>query len=208
MVAFTCTQPFLYNSSIALSVDTMFITVRFADDKTELFNPDCRNCLLLNNIKERCDCDDDDFIDLSDESGSLKHLQRFPLDYGTKHLNEREILILVKGERTDGDKMTFVPLLDGMESNSAFLQRLNPPPPKPEKVRSASRDSPAPKLYNEGARGKRASLAPKPKQLGPPPSSSSRSLSPSRRGSRMRSQSVQLSQAPVGGSFNATRRAR
>lgn len=29
------------------------------DDKTELFNPDCRNCLLLNNIKERCDCDDD-----------------------------------------------------------------------------------------------------------------------------------------------------
>ena len=41
-----------------------------------------------------------DFIDLSDESGSLKHLQRYPLDYGTKHLNEREILILVKGEST------------------------------------------------------------------------------------------------------------
>ena len=41
-----------------------------------------------------------DFIDLSDESGSLKHLQRYPLDYGTKYLNEREILILVKGEST------------------------------------------------------------------------------------------------------------
>lgn len=41
-----------------------------------------------------------DFIDLSDESGSLKHLQRYPLDYGTKHLNEREIFILVKGEST------------------------------------------------------------------------------------------------------------
>lgn len=31
----------------------------FADDKTELFNPNCRNCLLLSNIKERCDCEDD-----------------------------------------------------------------------------------------------------------------------------------------------------
>lgn len=39
-----------------------------------------------------------DFIDLSDESGSLKNLQSHPLDYGTKYLNEREILILVKGE--------------------------------------------------------------------------------------------------------------
>lgn len=39
-----------------------------------------------------------DFIDLSDESGSLKNLQSHPMDYGTKYLNEREILILVKGE--------------------------------------------------------------------------------------------------------------
>ncbi|KAJ7365953.1 hypothetical protein OS493_002691 [Desmophyllum pertusum] len=90
----------------------MFITVRFADDKSELFNPNCRNCLLLSNIKERCDCEDDDFIDLSDESGSLKNLQSHPLDYGTKYLNEREIFILVKGEKTDGGSMTFVPLLE------------------------------------------------------------------------------------------------
>lgn len=186
----------------------MFITVKFADDKIELFNPDCRNCLLLSNIKERCDCDDDDFIDLSDESGLLKNLQRYPLDYGTKYLNEREILVLVKGEKTDGDNMTFVPLLEGMESNKAFLQRLNPPPPKPEKVRSASREFPAPKLYNEGARGKRASLAPKPRQLAPPQSSSTRSLSPGRKGSRIRSQSVQLAPAPLGGSFNTARKAR
>jgi len=82
----------------------MFITVRFADDKTELFNPNCRNCLLLSNIKERCDCEDDDFIDLSDESGLLKHLQRHPLDYGTKYLNEREILVLVKGESESRQK--------------------------------------------------------------------------------------------------------
>lgn len=186
----------------------MFITVRFADDKTELFNPNCKNCLLLSNIKERCDCEDDDFIDLSDESGSLKNLQSHPLDYGTKYLNEREILILVKGEKTEGDNMTFVPLLEGMETNKAFLERLNPPPPKPEKMRSPTRDSPS-RLQADGARGKRASLAPRPKQSQlAPPVSSSRALSPGRRGSRMRSQSVQLAQAPLSASFNGARRAR
>ena len=30
-----------------------------SDDKKELFNPDCRNSALLNNIKERCDCDEE-----------------------------------------------------------------------------------------------------------------------------------------------------
>ena len=39
-----------------------------------------------------------DFIELSDESGYLKNLQSHPLDYATKYLNAREILILVKGE--------------------------------------------------------------------------------------------------------------
>lgn len=89
-------------------------------------------------------------------------------------------------------------------------ERLNPPPPKPEKqIRSASRESPN-KLYSEGARGKRASLAPRPKQnqLAPPMTSSNRSLSPGRRGSRIRSQSVQLAQAPLGSSVNASRKAR
>lgn len=37
-------------------LSSAFVSV---DDKRELFNPDCRNCLLLNNIKERCDCDDE-----------------------------------------------------------------------------------------------------------------------------------------------------
>lgn len=29
------------------------------DDRQEIFNPNCRSCLLLSNIKERCDCDED-----------------------------------------------------------------------------------------------------------------------------------------------------
>lgn len=89
-----------------------------------------------------------------------------------------------------------------------FLERLNPPPPKPEKIRSTARDSPS-RLQVEGARGKRASLAPRPKQNQlAPPVSSSRALSPGRRGSRMRSQSVQLAQAPLSSSLNSARRAR
>lgn len=98
--------------------------------------------------------------------------------------------------------------LDCKCSPCFFLERLNPPPPKPEKIRSTARDSPS-RLQVEGARGKRASLAPRPKQNQlAPPVSSSRALSPGRRGSRMRSQSVQLAQAPLSSSLNSARRAR
>lgn len=39
-----------------------------------------------------------DIVDLSDETGCLKNLMKHPLEYATKFLTSREILVLVKGE--------------------------------------------------------------------------------------------------------------
>ncbi|XP_032218024.2 uncharacterized protein CXorf65 homolog [Nematostella vectensis] len=175
----------------------MFITVRYADDRKELFNPDCRSCLLLNNIKERCDCEEDDIVDLSDETGNLKDLLNHPLEYASKYLTPREILVLVKGEKADGDRMTFVPLLENLESDAEFLERLNPPPPKKEE-RSPSRHSPS-RMHPALAQGKRTSLVPKPNKNLTLPLQGRNALSPSmgRRSSRARSQSVQLARTPL-----------
>ena len=71
--------------------------------------------------------------------------------------------------------------------------RLNPPPKKDE-TRS-SRESHM-RLHPAGARGKRASLAARPKQL-QLPAASTRSLSPGRKSSRARSHSVQLSHSSL-----------
>ncbi|XP_031550612.1 uncharacterized protein LOC116288042 isoform X2 [Actinia tenebrosa] len=153
----------------------MFVIVRYADDRRELFNPDCRSCLLLNNIKERCDCDEDDIVDLSDETGCLKNLIKHPLEYATKFLTSREILVLVKGEK-----------------------RLNPPPPKQKEEKHSSPRNSARGMH-PGLGSKRTSLVPRPsKNLGIPQQSRNL-LSPNmgRRSSRARSQSVQLSHTPL-----------
>ncbi|XP_031550611.1 uncharacterized protein CXorf65 homolog isoform X1 [Actinia tenebrosa] len=176
----------------------MFVIVRYADDRRELFNPDCRSCLLLNNIKERCDCDEDDIVDLSDETGCLKNLIKHPLEYATKFLTSREILVLVKGEKTDDNQMTFVPLLESLEDNKEFLERLNPPPPKQKEEKHSSPRNSARGMH-PGLGSKRTSLVPRPsKNLGIPQQSRNL-LSPNmgRRSSRARSQSVQLSHTPL-----------
>ncbi|XP_071491175.1 uncharacterized protein [Diadema setosum] len=112
----------------------MFITVRFGDDRSELFNPNCRNVILLDNIRERCNCDDDDVIDLSDEHGSIANLPGHLDDYGKNFLADRGSFILVRVEREteegDDDRVTYIPLLHGMDNDKDFLSRLNPKPSK------------------------------------------------------------------------------
>ena len=39
-----------------------------------------------------------DVIDLSDESGVVKNIHKFPADYGTGYFTDRETLILLKVE--------------------------------------------------------------------------------------------------------------
>ncbi|XP_002732971.2 uncharacterized protein LOC100371097 [Saccoglossus kowalevskii] len=115
----------------------MFITVKFGDGKSEIFNPNCRNAILLHNIKERCDCDIEDMVELSDETGNVMHLLTNPADYGKQYLTERTAFILLRVEREDSEgeeeRLTYHPLLRGMDTNKDFLERLNPKPvlPKP-----------------------------------------------------------------------------
>ncbi|XP_072030219.1 uncharacterized protein CXorf65-like [Amphiura filiformis] len=128
----------------------MFITVRFGDDCSEMFNPNCKNIILLNNIKQRCKCNDQDVVDLSDESGSVAHLPSHLQEYGKNYLADRGTFILVRVETKldEGNevRVTYVPLLNGMDSNKEFIDRLNPRPAKTGKklrraVSSMSNDS-------------------------------------------------------------------
>ncbi|XP_028396170.1 uncharacterized protein LOC114520145 isoform X2 [Dendronephthya gigantea] len=100
----------------------MFITVKFGDDREELFNPHCKVCSLLDNIKQRCDLLQEDEIDLSDQTGIRKNLSLTPTDYAIKHMEERDVLILVKIERFSGSlDETCVPLLHSLQGNKDFL---------------------------------------------------------------------------------------
>ena len=102
----------------------MFITVKFGDNRQELFNPHCKVCSLLENIKERCDLLKDDVIDLSDQTGVRKNLLLNPTDYAIKYMEERDTLILIKIERFPGSlEETCIPLLESLQGNKEFLAK-------------------------------------------------------------------------------------
>nr|XP_022333933.1 uncharacterized protein CXorf65 homolog [Crassostrea virginica] len=124
----------------------MFVTVKYGDEQARLFNANCRNEVLLQAIKKRCECHREDVVELSDEKGVVKHLRNFPYDYGTDHLKERETLILLKvdgnsfadeNESMMGDRLTFIPLLTGMDGNQEFMELINP---RPQSRKSSARD--------------------------------------------------------------------
>eukprot|EP00105_Crassostrea_gigas_P025454 XP_011446048.1 PREDICTED: uncharacterized protein LOC105341303 [Crassostrea gigas] len=136
----------------------MFVTVKFGgflffspfiDEQSRLFNANCRNDVLLQHIKKRCDCHREDDVELSDEKGVVKHLREFPYDYGIDHLKERETLILLKvdgssfgdeNESTMGDRLTFIPLLTGMEGNQEFMELINPRPQSRQSRKGSGRE--------------------------------------------------------------------
>lgn len=133
----------------------MFITVRYGDDQSVLFNSDCRNIILLNNIKQRCKCVDENVVDLSDESGSVVNLSSHLHEYGKNYLMDKGSFILIRVETKmddNGDiKTTYTPLLDGMESNKEYLDRLNPRPTKTGKKNWRRTTS---SLSNDSGKGK------------------------------------------------------
>ncbi|XP_045172483.1 uncharacterized protein CXorf65 homolog [Mercenaria mercenaria] len=114
----------------------MFVTVRYGDNESRLFNINCRNEVLLYQIKKRCKMDHDEIIELSDEQGSVKNLRQNLNEYGYDYLKERETLILLRvdaceGEHTEEnesviDKTMFIPMLATMNENQDFIDALNP----------------------------------------------------------------------------------
>ncbi|KAK3093444.1 hypothetical protein FSP39_015787 [Pinctada imbricata] len=114
------------------------------DEKSKLFNANCRNDILLKHIKKRCDIHREEIVELSDEKGVVKHLRNYPFDYGIEHLKERETLILLKVDANYGDenesttdKMIFVPMVSSMENDKEFMELINP---KPQSRRSSARE--------------------------------------------------------------------
>ncbi|CAG2235526.1 unnamed protein product [Mytilus edulis] len=110
----------------------MFVTVKYGDDQSKIFNANCRNDILLHSIKEKCKCNSNDIVELSDEDGIVKDLRRHPFEYGVDFLKERETLILLKIEGLyhendfDRSRTIYRPMLVGMENNTEFVETLNP----------------------------------------------------------------------------------
>ncbi|XP_046545260.1 uncharacterized protein CXorf65-like [Haliotis rubra] len=108
----------------------MFVTVRYGDHRSRIFNANCRNDILLHHIKSCCDCGESDIIDLSDEKGRVKNLRNNLNDYGTDYLKRRESLILLRVDHSKGEdnqeRLKFIPLLAGLKANREFIEALNP----------------------------------------------------------------------------------
>ncbi|XP_064622183.1 uncharacterized protein CXorf65 homolog [Lineus longissimus] len=129
---------------------TMFITVRYGENQEKIFNPNCLNKVLLANIKERCGCRCIDIVDLSDEEGQVKNLNSSLTQYGTNFFTNRERLILLKVERHhvvrgehDTISTTFKPLLQALEEDVEFLDKINPKPSKSRRGYDRDQKSPA-----------------------------------------------------------------
>ncbi|KAK6165813.1 hypothetical protein SNE40_022654 [Patella caerulea] len=102
----------------------MYVTVRFGDCRSELFNPNCRIISLLKNIRDRCSCFEAEEVDLSDENGNVKYLRETPYKFASEILTERENLVLLRVDKNES-YVSYSPLLmDNDAITEEFLARL------------------------------------------------------------------------------------
>ncbi|XP_062816996.1 uncharacterized protein CXorf65 homolog isoform X2 [Anolis carolinensis] len=73
----------------------MFITVLHGEHKADIFNIHCKVQILLDGIKHRCGCEDEEEIDLADESGQVKNLLQNKHRSAIELLEERETYVLL-----------------------------------------------------------------------------------------------------------------
>ncbi|XP_012936137.2 uncharacterized protein LOC106011355 isoform X1 [Aplysia californica] len=105
------------------------------EEQEQIFNPDCRNDVLLDFIKRHCQCGGEDVVELSDERGVVKNLRSFPQEYAKEYLRDRETLILLRVDNfpmseengSSSNKAVYTPLLSSLMSNPDFIDILNPP---------------------------------------------------------------------------------
>ncbi|XP_046851893.1 uncharacterized protein LOC124445231 [Xenia sp. Carnegie-2017] len=112
-------------------LNTYVSKILFLDSQQELFNPDCRNINLIENIKKRCKCRDKDMIDLADESGLVKSMNERPSEQlASEYLECRKTYVLVEVKRRlEGASghlfKSYKPLLNGLdESNPDFIAKI------------------------------------------------------------------------------------
>lgn len=118
-----------------------FVIVNYGENKTQLFNPNCKVRYLIDDIRKRCQCPEKMELELSDFSGNLKFISKTPDNFANSILNvDREDLVLLQVQRKnkydpskllppqavgDEDDVTYVPLLKNEEIiNQKFTARL------------------------------------------------------------------------------------
>lgn len=138
----------------------MFITIKFGDDKEELFNPDCTFRVLMNDIKKRCGCSDGDTIRLLDEkTGSLVPTPNDKsMDSAVKLFTERGCYIILLAEEKRDGVISYESLLHNPRKElSAIIESLNFEVGKPSKSigRRASRTPQTTTKLMSGGKGRR-----------------------------------------------------
>ncbi|XP_038867076.1 uncharacterized protein C22orf15 isoform X3 [Salvelinus namaycush] len=99
-----------------------FITLKEA--QTELFNLNCRMINFIHSLKERCDLDPQDCVDLMDRTGELVNLsdKEESMEQASSLMKKRHSYVLIricKGDRTEGQK--YVPLLNDLDKSHPEL---------------------------------------------------------------------------------------
>lgn len=148
----------------------MFVVVKYADNKTCIFNPDCKNNIFLHHVKSKCGVALEDVVDVSDESGAVKHLHANPEDYAKDYLHDRETLVLLRVDRVPYDEAddgieedVYTPLLDGLEENAEFVGQLNPKSAKRRERAKNGRKTPGTGKKNSKGERKDVKIVPPPK---------------------------------------------
>ncbi|CAH1232659.1 C22orf15 [Branchiostoma lanceolatum] len=110
-----------------------FITVKYGDNQTEIFNPHCKSTLLLKCIKQKCKCellDHDTVIDLADDQGNVKNLSENQTlaTYANDVLEPRGVYFLIKviKSEVENEPTRYEPVISNTDKNCPGLSdRLN-----------------------------------------------------------------------------------
>ncbi|KAM9547085.1 uncharacterized protein CXorf65 homolog isoform 2-T2 [Salvelinus alpinus] len=101
----------------------MFVTVQFGEAQTELFNLNCRMINFIHSLKERCDLDPQDCVDLMDRTGELVNLsdKEESMEQASSLMKKRHSYVLIRicSDRTEGQK--YVPLLNDLDKSHPEL---------------------------------------------------------------------------------------
>ncbi|XP_030621114.1 uncharacterized protein C22orf15 [Chanos chanos] len=95
----------------------MFVSVLFGEGRREIFNLNCRIANFIQCLKEKCNVDPQESVDLMDKTGELVNLseKEQSVHLASTLLKERQIYILIRVSRsnsTDGHK--YYPLLSDL----------------------------------------------------------------------------------------------
>ncbi|KAJ8414722.1 hypothetical protein AAFF_G00022450 [Aldrovandia affinis] len=105
----------------------MFVTVQFGEGQSEIFNTNCRIINFIHCLKQRCNLDPEECVDLVDKTGELANLtdREQSVERASCLLRDRQIYILIRVIRGDGiEGHKYEPLLRDLGKNHPELAEL------------------------------------------------------------------------------------